>query len=227
MLDLGRVVYLDTQKTGSTFLTQFLVAHSGLPVLFQSKHSLLNPEVWTRDKVSVVMSIREPWSYYESLFKFGLDAKGQIYWGFRAKGKGHLYQPTEANFLQFLEELNRGHEWGLVTRRLLAIANEKEPSGLLSSVGAANSRGGAKPIHVLRMEHMGADFSGLAEEWDGFGRLAELVDGENAGLNRNASKGQGFRLSETLRRELQHTDGPLGELEAPVIDIYRRWSEPS
>jgi hypothetical protein len=227
MLDLGRVVYLDTQKTGSTFLTQFLSTHSGLPVLFQRKHSPLVPEVWTREKVSVVMSIREPWSYYESLFKFGLDGKGQIFYQFRAEGKGDLYEPSEASFLKFLKELNRGHHMGLITRRLLAIMGEKEPSTLLRSVSEANSPAEPKPIHIVRMEHMGVDFSGLAHEWEGFGQLGEKVGGANVGLRRNASKGRGFRMSETLRHELQQTGGPLGELEAPVFDIYRRWGNTS
>lgn len=225
MLDLGRVVYLDTQKTGSTFLSRFLSLYSGLPVLFQKKHSPIAAEVWNRAEVSVIMSVREPWSYYESLFKFGLDGKGQIYWDLRSQGKGHLYQPNEQSFLKFVTVLNQGHEWGLITRRLLAISAIEEPSALLASIGPQEASGIDRRIHIVRMEHMSTDLSNLATEWDGFGRLGETVDGADASISRNASSGQGFRLSDGLRHDLQQARGMLGEIEGPVLDIYARWAE--
>jgi len=223
MLDLGRVVYVDAQKTGSTFLTEFLVRNSGLPVLFQRKHSPLTAEIWERPDVTVFMTIREPAAYYESLFRFGLDGSGSISAALRARGLAHVYEPDEEHFRAFIRAVNDGRRWGLMTRRLTTITSLERPGQLTRRVSTGGGVRRRRRIHAVRMEHMAADLTNLAEQWEGFSRLGALIPTADPSIDRNASSGRGFRLSDAARAELRSLDGPLGDLERPVLDLYARW----
>lgn len=223
MLDLGRVVYADTQKTGSTFLSELLVRHSGLPVVFRRKHSPLTAEIWDRPEVSVIVTVREPAAYYESLFRFGLDGMGNIFHGLTRRGLGHVYEPDEEHFAAFVAALNDGRRWGLFTRRLTTVAGLERPGQLTRRISTGGGPRRQRRIHAVRMEHMADDLANLAEQWEGFADLGARVPTADPSINRNASSGRGFRLSDAARAELRSPDGPLGDLESPILDIYARW----
>jgi len=81
MHDFGKLAYLDLHKTGSCYVTRFLRQCCKLEELNFAKHD------WVRNNYSrdcfYFISIRKPLSIYSSLYRYGLDKKGSIY--FRIK----------------------------------------------------------------------------------------------------------------------------------------------
>jgi hypothetical protein len=80
MLVGERVIYLQLQKTGSTRITDLIQATVGAEE--RSKHDrihredLADPEIAAR---RILGSIRNPWSYYVSLWSYGSRRAGGIY----------------------------------------------------------------------------------------------------------------------------------------------------
>lgn len=241
MLDLGRLVYLDTQKTASTFLIDFFSIYSGLPVAFFRKHSPLNQDVLKRPQFSLLVSIRRPGPYYESVFRYGLDGKGEIFKAFQREGREGLYQPSVENFMEFLAAVNEGRNWGLLTRRLLKITTCHSPGEFFNSEGDARQHVAVK--NFLRAEHLSEDFRRREAEWLGFRRLSRIVSDQKAMLRhtrasllrtrltglppvwkhapkKNKSRGEGFRVGQEMLSWLDSDEGPLAHLEKPVFDLY-------
>ena len=76
MLATASWVYLDLEKTGCTFLRN--VFQSIFPpesFLVSSKHSLMA----TQNLLPKIMTVRNPYDYYFSLWRYGLDGKGGVY----------------------------------------------------------------------------------------------------------------------------------------------------
>jgi hypothetical protein len=75
--DFGRFVYLDMQKTGSTYTSKFLQHTCKLPEVRYEKH------VPVRDSFSrtafYFITIRHPLSLYSSLYRYGLDRRGGVF----------------------------------------------------------------------------------------------------------------------------------------------------
>lgn len=75
MIELETAVFLQNQKTGSTFVEKFLQAHCDEALVAHMKHKA--PVIRRRGKFHF-MTVRDPLDLYLSLFNFGLDGKGQI-----------------------------------------------------------------------------------------------------------------------------------------------------
>ena len=77
MHDFGRIVYLDMEKTGSTYVSKFLQQTCNLPEVRYEKH------VPVRDSFShtafYFITIRHPLSLYSSLYRYGLDGRGGVF----------------------------------------------------------------------------------------------------------------------------------------------------
>jgi len=75
--DFGRFVYLDMQKTGSTYTSKFLQHTCKLQEVRYEKH------VPVRDSFSrtafYFITIRHPLSLYSSLYRYGLDRRGGVF----------------------------------------------------------------------------------------------------------------------------------------------------
>ena len=241
MLDLGRIVYLDAQKTASTFLSDFLAIHSGLDVVYFQKHAPITEQQLQRDPVSFLISVRRPGPYYLSLFNYGLDGRGEIFQKFSRSGQLDLYQPKESSFRRFMDAINDGHVYGLQTRRLLRIMNLDSPTFL---PGETNQASDFRLEDFIRTEELTWDLARRRCEWAGFARLAKLVENRprliwseatsrmqsalgfaqprwKHGVNRNRSNGA-FETSRFFMDSLDSPDGPLGELEEPIFNIYQR-----
>lgn len=104
MHDFGSLVYLDLHKTGSTYVSRWL------------KHSLLLEEKklakhdWIRENYDpdafYFITIRHPVSLYSSLYRFGLDKKGDVYERLKKADLTGAYDSFET-FVQFcLDENN-------------------------------------------------------------------------------------------------------------------------
>lgn len=244
MLDLGRVVYLDAQKTASTFLVDFLAIHSELDVVSFQKHAAITDEQLRREGVSLLISIRRPGPYYLSLFKYGLDGRGQIFNQFRKAGQLDLYQPNEHCFRRFVDAVNEGQTFGLQTRRLLQIMSLDSPSLL---PGGTRDGSSFRVEDFIRTEELTWDLARRRAEWAGFARLANLVENEpmlnryevtsrahsalgleepkwKHGVNRNRSMAS-FEVDSLYLVSLDSPTGPLGKLEEPIFNIYQLMSD--
>lgn len=76
MIISDKFVYMDLQKTGCTYIRHLLKDLLGCE--FAGKHNIARPELFN-GKRTFLSSIRNPWTWYLSLWAFGCDNKGNIY----------------------------------------------------------------------------------------------------------------------------------------------------
>lgn len=94
------VCYLDVQKTGSTFVSAFLQAHmSERRVRFQ-KHARIR-DGFDPAKLYVI-TCRDPFAQYRSLYRFGLGGKGMLRRSLDAAGLAELYADRPGGFSDWL-----------------------------------------------------------------------------------------------------------------------------
>ena len=99
MHDFGRIVYMDMQKTGSTFVSEFLRFSCKLPERNFQKHAPIGddyrPDAW------YFITVRHPMTLYSSLYRYGLDRKGGIFKRLQAANLLSVYASFE-RFVDFL-----------------------------------------------------------------------------------------------------------------------------
>lgn len=99
MIDFGKIVYLDVQKTGSSFVGRFLRECTGLPELGRQRHA---PAKARRADAFYFTTVRNPLAQYVSLFQYGLQGRGGMVERFREAGMAESYQPSTAAFERWL-----------------------------------------------------------------------------------------------------------------------------
>ena len=77
MHDFGDIVYLDLQKTGSTFVSEFLRFACVCPERKFQKHGWITDDL--RSSATYFITVRHPHALYSALYRYGLDRKGAIY----------------------------------------------------------------------------------------------------------------------------------------------------
>ncbi|MEM0907492.1 MAG: hypothetical protein AAGJ94_09035 [Pseudomonadota bacterium] len=77
MHDFGPVCYLDVQKTGSTFISDFLARHMASPALKFAKHAAIN-NLKSLNGKAFFISVRDPYAQYQSLYRYGLERSGGV-----------------------------------------------------------------------------------------------------------------------------------------------------
>ncbi|NNU27901.1 hypothetical protein [Isoptericola sediminis] len=95
------LAYLDVEKSGSTYVSQFL------------RDFLDDDEVWCRKHHELedrppagrlhVLSVRDPVDTYLSLFSYGCQGRGGLFGRLRDAGHGALYDGTAAGFDRWLD----------------------------------------------------------------------------------------------------------------------------
>lgn len=104
MYDYGRLVFLDNQKTGSTYVSQFLQECCALRHVKSHKHHPIRND-YRRD-ATYFSTVRHPADLYISLYQYGLDRKGSTYKRLKAMDRLDLYE-TLPTWLEFvLDESN-------------------------------------------------------------------------------------------------------------------------
>jgi hypothetical protein len=88
MHDYGKLVYLDVQKTGSTFITAFLRECAKLHLHHSEQHARVTE---ARPGTTYAISVRHPLEQYFSLFRYGLDKKGAVFSAIKRFGRADLY----------------------------------------------------------------------------------------------------------------------------------------
>lgn len=111
MDDFGKFVYLDVEKTGSTYISSFLESYARLPRRKFDKHARVTSDY--DPKALYFISARHPFEQYKSLYQHGYGRKGLLQKRLRQSGKGHLYSGEAAGFPRWLEfvldEANAGY----------------------------------------------------------------------------------------------------------------------
>lgn len=133
MYDFGAFCYLDVQKTGSSFIANTLKSVSKRTVIAASKHFSVenltlrhgrrilrdwrtypNPRGGMyRRECFYFNSVRNPFSFYASLYNFGCDGRGTLAHRLHNAGFGDLYDATPDGFLRWtgfvLDPKNAGY----------------------------------------------------------------------------------------------------------------------
>ena len=99
MHDFGKIVYLDLHKTGSTYISAFLTACCLLTENKFSKHDWIRADYDSNNFYFI--SIRHPLSLYSSLYRYGLDGKGDVYNRLRKSNNLSTYSSFNS-FVEFL-----------------------------------------------------------------------------------------------------------------------------
>jgi hypothetical protein len=145
MHDFGRLVYLDLQKTGSTFVSRFLNETCALPLVKESKHTRIQSRP---DRAAFYfITVRNPVSQYSSLFRYGLDRRGALYKNFEKYGKAHLYSRAPGSFNEWLrfileqenaavlgegfERIPRSYNLGFLSYRYLMLSLSRPEKTIL------------------------------------------------------------------------------------------------
>lgn len=102
MHDFGKLVYLDVQKTGSTFVSKFLNEACILPLVKKEKHGRIDGADYDQDAYYFI-TIRHPVAQYSSLFRYGLDKRGGLFPRLKKRGMAHLYRPDRKSFNEWLK----------------------------------------------------------------------------------------------------------------------------
>ena len=138
MLDYGPFCYLDVEKTGSTFIREFLRRHVAIPEVNGSKHKTVGWSFGEPKDRFFFISCREPLDSYVSLYRFGLDGRGGMYHRITAKpGMDNVYDGSPEGFerwLRFVLDPNsygsfvhsygrrQARIYGLMTHRYLRLS---------------------------------------------------------------------------------------------------------
>jgi hypothetical protein len=100
MHEFETFVYLGVQKTGTTFISDFLIRFSKEKELTRKAHQPVGADV-DRGKFYFI-SVRDPLDAYLSLYSYGSEAKGRAHNNFVRDGIENLYDGTMDGFSEWL-----------------------------------------------------------------------------------------------------------------------------
>lgn len=99
MIEFETLCFLQNQKTGCTFVETLLRQFCTEGLRRYEKHARLRK---VRPGVFYFIGIREPLEVYSSLFRYGLDGRGEIFIRLKAAGKANLYSQGVSGFTEWL-----------------------------------------------------------------------------------------------------------------------------
>lgn len=100
MHEFETFVYLDMEKTGSTFISRMLNDFSKETPQMQAHHKPVDADF--DPKKFYFISVRDPLDSYLSLYSFGCQKQGKVYAHFRKRGFGDMYDGTAEGFNAWL-----------------------------------------------------------------------------------------------------------------------------
>ena len=101
MHEFETFMYLDVQKTGSTFISNLLAEFSSEEVQKYRKHGRV--EVRYDPKKFYFITVRNPFDQYVSLYSHGCAGMGGLARRLRKRGRGDLYDSTWEGFRHWLK----------------------------------------------------------------------------------------------------------------------------
>lgn len=196
MQDHGDLVYLDVQKTGSTFVSSFLRWSCTLKMLRLEQHAPVTGDY--RKDAYYLATVRHPLALYMSLYRYGVDGHGGIARRIRKAGRGDVYEGGLDRWLEFILDpmqapiLREGFDsvaalgLGLMTYRFIRLAIPN-PMDVLPTARSMDDIRRLYAAHnlaprVLRNESLNDELRSLAFEeqpqWFDQEIAAEMLGGE-------------------------------------------------
>ena len=99
MIEFENLVYLDVQKTGSTFVQAFLRRFCAGGLVARNRHKPVSERI--EGKLYIISS-RDPLAQYRSLYTYGCSGKGGLRKRLAKRGLGDYYDGTTAGFEKWL-----------------------------------------------------------------------------------------------------------------------------
>jgi hypothetical protein len=234
MYEFETFVYLDVQKTASTFIGSVLERYCTENVVKKVRHGGLKKN-FDRSKLNFI-SVRDPLDQYLSLYSFGCTGQGQLFSLMWERGQSELYDCSWRGFEYWLEYvldpaneilMDRGYQaaapWiGFQSYRMLRLC-------VPNYVAASKNRQSRKEfrqlfeeanvVHfVIRYETLRDDLCDLLENLlDYCTRLPEALEfiRNSPPINasdRIAEEADSARLRPRVRRLLERREWLLGDL---------------
>lgn len=101
MQEYETFVYLDVQKTGSSFISRLLRKFCKENLVHSDQHEGM-PADCDRSKLYFI-SVRDPLDQYLSLYSFGCQTKGELFQHLLRQGYGDYYDGTWSGFRSWLD----------------------------------------------------------------------------------------------------------------------------
>jgi hypothetical protein len=181
MDDYGSLVYLDVQKTGSTFVREFLAQCCTLPQVGFARHA---PVAERRPESTYFTTVRHPLAQYTSLYRFGMTGKGGVFGRLNRAGRADLYAEGFSAWLSFLlEESNArfldreyaavaGSGIGFMTFRFATLAvpdgRNRMPALVRTGTLASTYEAEALATDVIRTEGLNDGLRALVSTYPGW-----------------------------------------------------------
>jgi hypothetical protein len=241
MLEYETFAYLGLQKTGSSFIADFLRRFCREACVSTHKHWPTLAEAHSREKLYII-SVRDPLDQYLSLYSYGVEGKGKLHGRLSKQGYDSFYDGTPDNFRQWLRTILRPSNAQLLNRAYAKIAGGKiarivgyqsfrylnlampSPEALLEHATDQESlRRAFEKNNVvgfaIRNERLNSDLASLVQ-----GRLRNSIADPDAALtyletaerinasNRVDKRGVSFDLGDRLKARLHDREWLLHEL---------------
>lgn len=177
MHDFGKIVYLDLQKTGSSFVSQFLRAACLHPERRLLKHVWIEDD--HRQDAVYFITVRQPLMLYSSLYRFGLDQRGGIHARLRSAGRLSIYSSFESFTAFLLDPANAAllhpryekavaEEMGFMSFRYLLLSLQSPLTAIKTCIEEGRSVSSLMQrsiiSHVLKNESLNGDLLRLSTE---------------------------------------------------------------
>lgn len=101
MQDYGSFCYLDVQKTGCSYVIEFLSKCSKIPIVKKNKHAPIEMDYDSRK--TYFISVRHPLATYTSLYRFGCDGRGALMKRIVSRSGQNFYTNNESGFFKWLD----------------------------------------------------------------------------------------------------------------------------
>lgn len=231
MHDFGSLVYLDLHKTGSSFVSAFLRHAAILPEVKFIKHEWIREDY--RAEATYFITVRQPLSLYSSLYRYGLDGRGEVRSRLESHGALGAYasfdhfvdfalEPRNAPLLGYGYDDDIARETGFMSFRYMKLSLVFPMRRIRAQMAVgrplAELRQDFITSHILKNETLNADLARLSLEllpqyFDAAKARAFLARPQR--LNESATAAQEVRLTSTaLRGELARREELLQSLYA-------------
>jgi hypothetical protein len=232
MHEFETFVYLDVQKTGSSFVASVLKKFSREKLVRKVLHTGIGGE-YDATKFHFI-SVRDPYEQYLSLYSFGCQGKGKLVKRLTKRGLAHLYDGTAAGFsawLRFILDQNSAAYlpgygdlkeiptiMGFQSYRVLQLAMRSAQNALATCKNRNDVRAAFESNNIsqytVRTESLRAD-------------LLDLLGTRLARSMRHVEKAKCYVAAETARNQSRRVDETwqLGasETELRALVSARDW----
>lgn len=144
MFDYGDLVFLDNQKTGSTYVSVFLEHCCLLQHVKSEKHAVVTDDF--RPSAVYFSTVRNPVDVYKSLFRYGAEGRGSTHKHLMREGKLDLYE-NMSRWIEFMLDEKNAHMFregyapvaqlgvGLMSYRAMRITL-RDPASVMSKANS-------------------------------------------------------------------------------------------